>query len=110
MSLVASEMKDVTTQQVVLILGLSALVAGVIIWLAILGLDPGQVLAGLSPFALLLGGLFGWAKVNDLKRDVGDVKEMSNGRLTQLQDDNKELHAKVASLSMYLQPPDQDGK
>ena len=111
--IVAAELKDVTPAQVVLILGLSTILAATIIWLAIIGNDPVAIISGIAPILLLIGGAFGWAKVNDLKRDVGGVKSdvgevrsLSNGQLTELREDNKALHAKVASLSMLIRPSD----
>jgi len=103
--LVAAEMKNMTTQQVVLILGLSTLLATVIIWLTVIGADPVAIVSGIAPILLLVGGAFGWAKINDLKRGVDEVKDQGNGRLTKLQDDNKELHEKIASLSLLIQHP-----
>ena len=112
--IVAAEMKNVTPPQVVLILGLSAILAATIIWLASIGNDPVAIISGIAPILLLIGGAFGWAKVNDLKRDVGGVKDdvgevrsLSNGQLTELREDNKALHNQVAALSMLVQrPPD----
>lgn len=102
MSLVAAEMKNMTTQQVVLILGLSTLISTVVIWLTIIGADVVQIMTGLSPIVILLGGAFGYAKVNELKRGVDEVRDIGNGRLSKLQDDNKELHEKIASLSLMI--------
>ncbi len=105
--LVAAQLKNVTPPQVVLILGLSLILATTIIWLAVIGNDPVAIISGIAPILLLVGGAFGWAKVNDLKRDVGEVKSLSNGQLTDLREDNKALHEKVANLSMLIQPSDQ---
>ena len=105
--LAAAEMKDIQLPAVILILGLSLIAAGTVIWLAILGLDPADILSGLAPIAILLGGYFGVTKVRDLKKDVVDVKELSNGRLTELTEENKRLNKMVAQLSMQIMPPDQ---
>lgn len=114
--LLASEMRNINIPQVILILGMSTLVATVIIWLAIIGKDPVDIFTGLAPILLGIAGAFGWAKVNELKRGVDEVKEQGNGRFTKLQDDNKTLqddnkllHEKVARLSLLINPPE-DGK
>ena len=110
--LLASEMRSLTTPQVVLILGMSTLVSTVIIWLAIIGKDPVDIFTGLAPILLGVAGAFGWAKVNELKRGVDEVKEQGNGRLTKLQDDNqalrednKILHERVSALSLLINAP-----
>lgn len=111
MSFVAAEVKNMTTQQVVLVLGLSTLISTTVIWLTIIGADVVQIMTGLSPIIILLGGAFGWAKINEFKRDIGDVKELSNGRLTEVRDDNKvlqqevkQLNEKIAALSVLINP------
>ena len=108
MSLCAAEMKDMTTQQVVLILGLSTLLSTVIIWLAIIGADPVQVVLGIAPVLVFVGGAFGWAKVNALQRDVGEVKELSNGRITAAQEEIKRLNTTLHAMSLLVQPPPPD--
>lgn len=112
--LLASEMRNITTPQVVLILGMSTLICTVIIWLAIIGKDPVDIFTGLAPILLGVAGFFGWAKVSELKRGVDEVKEQGNGRLTKLQDDNqalrddnKVLHEKVAALSLLIKSPEE---
>jgi hypothetical protein len=104
-SLVAAEVKNVTPPQVVLILGLSVILATTVIWLAAIGLDVVGIMSGLAPVLLLVAGAFGLAKVNDLKRDSTEIKQLSNGRLDELREDNKQLHERIARLSMLLAPP-----
>lgn len=110
--LLASEMRNINTPQVVLILGMSTLVSTVIIWLAIIGKDPVDIFTGLAPILLGVAGAFGWAKVNKLERGVEEVKEQGNGRLTKLQEDNqalrednKTLHERVSALSLLINTP-----
>jgi hypothetical protein len=110
--LVAAEMKNVTPPQVVLILGLSVILATTVIWLAAIGLDVVGIMSGLAPVVLLMAGAFGWAKVNDLKRDSTEIKQLSNGQLLELREDNKQLHERIAQLSMLIPsaPVDLDSK
>lgn len=105
MSLVAAEVKNVTLPQVVLILGLSVILATTVIWLAVIGQDVVGIMSGLAPVVLFVAGAFGVAKVNELRKDVGDVKDLSNGRLTELQEDNKRLHEKIANMAVLIPPP-----
>lgn len=102
-------MRQITIPQVILILGLAfILMAGVVI-MAVAGLDVVAILSGVVGVAMVVATLFG---IN-LKQTVDQVKDISNGRLTEALDsartlaqDNKELHEKIANLSMLMAPPD----
>jgi hypothetical protein len=94
------EMKQVTIPQVILVLGLAFILMTGIVIMALAGLDIGAVLSALVTAAVVVATLFG---IN-LKHSVDQVKDISNGRLTEVLADNKELHEKVASLSMRIYP------
>jgi hypothetical protein len=107
----AAEMKQVTTTQVVLILGLATIVAATVVILALSGLDPVVILTGITTAAATMFGVAGWAKakqvdqsLNQVNRNVDQVKDLSNGRLTEVMEDNKRLHDQVAALSILVQP------
>jgi hypothetical protein len=107
----AAEMKQPTTQQVVLILGLAVIVAGTVVTLGLSGLDPVVILTGIAGIAATIFGAAGWAKARDVNQslsqvsqNVEQVKELSNGRLTEVMEDNKRLHDQVAALSILVQP------
>ena len=111
----ASEMKQVSSQQVCLILGLALILAGSIIGLAAMDKDIVTILAGVGAVAVTVAGAFGFAKAQQITRDLGavnqnvdHVKEISNGRLTTVLEDNKALHEKVTALALMVQaPPEQ---
>jgi hypothetical protein len=106
-SLVVPEVKQVTIPQVILVLGLAFILMSGLVIMALAGLDVVAILSGLVTASLVVATLFG---IN-LKHSVDEVKELANGRLTQsmnnnraLSQDNKELHERVASLSMLIIP------
>lgn len=112
MSSVASEMKQVSSQQVCLILGIALILAGSVVGLAAMDKDVGSILAAVAAVAITVAGAFGWAKANQLSRDMGTVnqnmdhvKEVSNGRLTQVLEENKALNEKITALALLIQPP-----
>jgi len=117
MSNAADEMKNPTGAQVCLILGLAVILAGSVVGLAAMDKDVVTILTGVAAVAITIAGAFGWAKANQLSRSmtqvtesVDQVRELSNGRLTDVMNDNKALHEKLTSLAMLLQPPPPDQK
>lgn len=111
-SYVAGEMKSPTGAQVCLILGLAAILASSVLGLAALDKDVVTILTGIAAVAITIAGAFGWIKANQLNRSlnqvtasVDQVKEVSNGRLTDVMNDNKELHEKLTALAMLITPP-----
>lgn len=104
-------MKQVTTAQVVLILGLATIVATTVVVLALSGLDPVVILTGITTAAATMFGVAGWAKakqvdqtLSQVNQNVDQVKDLSNGRLTEVMEDNKRLHDQIAALSILVQP------
>lgn len=111
-SYVAGEMKNPTGAQVCLILGLAAILASSVLGLAALDKDVVTILTGIAAVAITIAGAFGWVKANQLSRSlnqvtesVDQVKEISNGRLTDVMNDNKALHEKMTALALLVTPP-----
>lgn len=111
MSASASEMRNPTAAQVCLILGICLIVATSAVSLAAMDKDVGAIFAAVGAVAVTVGAAFGWAKASQLQKDLGQVhesvdvvKELSNGRVTQLMDDNRALHEKLTALAMLVQP------
>lgn len=110
----APEMKNPTPpSQVCLILGLAGILAASVLGLAALGKDVVTILTGVAAVAITVGGAFGWAKANQLSRDlnqvnqnVDHVKEISNGRLTEVMEHNKILQDQVTQLAILVHPED----
>lgn len=109
----ALEMKDLKGPQVCLILGLALILAGSAVGLAALGKDVVTIFTGVGAAIIAVGVAFGWAKVQQLTRglhqvneNVDTVKEISNGRLTELLEQNRQLHIQNAELSRLLPPPE----
>ncbi len=115
MSVVAApEVKNPTGPQVCLILGLALILAGSVVGLAALGKDVITILTGVAAVAITVAGAFGWAKANQLSRgltqvsdNIDQVRDISNGRLTEVLDDNKRLHEQITALAIRIQPPEQ---
>lgn len=117
MSASASEMRNPTGAQVCLILGICVILAGSVVSLAALNKDVGAIFAAVGAVIITVGAAFGWAKASQLQKDLGQVhqsvdvvKDISNGRMTQLLEDNKDLHEKLTALAMLMQPPAQPGQ
>lgn len=107
----APEMKDVTPSQVVLFLGLALILATTVVVLALSGLDPAVILSGIATSVVTLGGAFAWKTARDVtsslkqvNQGVEQVKDLSNGRFTEVLDDNRALHQQVAALSLLVNP------
>jgi hypothetical protein len=112
----APEMKNITPPQVCLILGLALILAGSVVWLAALGEDIGSTFAALAAVAITIAGAFGYAKANQLTRNmdqvnqnVDHVRELSNGRLSEVMDQNKKLQEQVTALAILVRPDDSNG-
>lgn len=98
---VAPEMRQLSTQQVVLFLGESAIMMAGIVVMALAHIDVVAILTGVATVAVVAMGALG---IN-LKHNVDQIKDISNGRLTSVLDDNRELHEKLTALSLLVQPP-----
>lgn len=111
MSYVTPDMKNLTVPQVVLILGLSLIIMSGVVVLAVTGKDVASIFGALATLGLAIAAALG---VN-IKQTLDQVKDISNGRLTEaiqasrdILEDNKALHNKIAELS--LQIPNEDQK
>jgi flagellar motor component MotA len=98
-------MRQVQWQMVVLILGLSVCMTGVIIVLAINNKDVSAVLSAVSVFILAIVGALGWSaksqiesKVDVVSRQTDSVKDLTNGQQAKLMDMIKDLHDKLSDL------------
>lgn len=107
-------MRNVNTQQVVLILGLSAILMGGVVTLAAMGKDVGAIFGAVAAVAIGLAGAFGIS----LNHKVDQVKDIANGRLTEALDDGRKareqgredcqaLQQQITSLAMLVTPPEQ---
>lgn len=113
MSLEAHEMKQVTPAQVCLILGLAFILAGSVVGLAAMNKDVGSILAAVAAVLITVAGAFGVVKVNQItsnlsqvNQNVDHVKELSNGRLTDLMDTVRQQQEKITELALQVKPPE----
>ena len=96
---------SLTTQQVVLTLGLSLILATTIIILAVLKADIAAILGSVASVMVFVAGAFGLSKVNALTKDVGEVKDLSNGRVDRLLARLDEQHDKTVALALAAATP-----
>lgn len=97
------DVKPVTGPQVCLILGLAAILAGSVVGLAAMNKDVGSIFTAVAAVLITVGVSFGWAKANQLSRDVTHVKETTNGRMTEQIEANRELNKANEELNRQLQ-------
>jgi hypothetical protein len=98
--------RQVTVPQVILILGLSAIMMTGVIILSLNGQDVAAVFGTLTTLGVLAAGALG---VNVSKK-LDQVKEISNGRLTEILEKNQKLQDQVTAMAMLLQPPQDPSK
>lgn len=97
-------MKQVTPPQVCLILGLALILAASVVGLAAMNKDVGSIFAAVGAVLITVAGAFGYAKATQIQKDVSQVKELSNGRVTDLMDDNKKLHEQLTAMAILIPP------
>lgn len=103
-------MKQVTTPQVILILGSAFIIMSAVVLLALFDKDVSAILQAVTTFAVVLLGGLGIHQSAKLDQ----VKDVANGRLTEIIEDNKRLNDKLTALALlvpnqqqFLNPPDQ---
>ncbi len=86
---------------VVLALGLAAFLLTSVTLLTLHDKDVVPVLGAIGTLFLVGASVFGVS----LNSKMGRVEEASNGRLSQLMDENKRLNEEAKALALQLQPP-----
>lgn len=105
MATVEQRMK-VTWPQVALVLGTIFLFFSTLIGLTLLKVDAAAIMTTAVLLLLSLLAVLGYRSQGELRDKVAEVKELSNGRITDLQDRNERLQQQVTALALQLQPPD----
>jgi uncharacterized iron-regulated protein len=98
-------MKQVTWAQVVLILGVVALLLATVIVLAIKDKDISATLTAAALVLATLASVFGVDAKNKMEAKLDQVKEVANGRLTDALTMVKELQDQVKHLALAVPPP-----
>lgn len=93
-------MKTMTWPQVVLILGLSLMLMSSVTWLALAGKDVAAIYGAVGTVVLATATAFG---VN-IHNKLGEVREATNGRLTEVLEQNQSLQRQVTALALQVQP------
>lgn len=117
-------MRNLTWQQVILILGLGVCMTVTVIFLAVKDKDVASILSAVSAFILAIVVGLGWAaksqiesKMDSVSSKTDAVKEVANGRTTELmemvkglQTEIAELHKSNVALALTQPPPSQDNQ
>lgn len=97
-------MRNVTWQMVALGLGFMIILFGSAIFLAYLKADVVSIFnLVLAAILTILTFIVNNAK-NNLETKMDNVKEVANGRLSQVMDDNKRLQEQITALALQVQP------
>ena len=96
--------KQISWAQVALILGLTAALVGGVVLLALNDKSVTDVITVVILVVVpILGGL-GIQFTSSVNQKLDRVQEATNGRITEILEDNKRLHAQVTALALAIQP------
>jgi uncharacterized membrane protein len=95
----------VTWPQVTLILGTMALFFATLIILTKLQVDAAAIMTTCVLLLLSVLGVLGYRSQGELREKVDQVKELSNGRITELNARNEQLQTQVTEMALRLPPP-----
>lgn len=105
-------MRNVTWNQVVLYLGLAAIVFAAVILLVYLKADVSAVLNAVLTLVITALAFVGYdakksieGRIDRVNTTTHEVKDLSNGRLGDVMDENRELRAQITALALQIQPP-----
>lgn len=107
-----NSVKQVSWPQVALILGLTTALVGGVTLLALNDKNVADVITVVVLVVVPVLGALGVQFTQQVQQKLDKVQEMTNGRLSELLGDNRQLHeenkqlqAQVAALAMAIQPP-----
>lgn len=100
----AEQMRDLSWKSITLVLGLSTILLAAVLILTLNDKDVGNVLGVFSTVFLVVVSVFGVDRSNKLDSKLEQVKEMSNGNLSQLRMDNRRLQEQVTALALQVRP------
>lgn len=92
--------REVSWPQAFLLTALSTLLIAGIVILSLAGKDVGTIMAVAAAVIVPILSAFGIS----IHQNLQQVKEVANGRLTDLLEDNKRLQAQVTALALNLEP------
>lgn len=95
----------VTWPQVTLILGITLIYFTAIVVLTKLDVDAQSVMTTCVVLLLGLLGALGFRNQSEVTQKLDQVKDLSNGRIREVMEDNRRLQRRVEELAMRL-PPD----
>lgn len=98
--------KTLSWQQVTVILGLGFMLLASVTILALARVDVAAIFGTVAVFVVAMASAFGIS----LHNQIGQVKDVANGRLTQALEQNKDLQGQVTALALRIQPPEETTK
>lgn len=104
MATVEQRMK-VTWPQVTLILGTMFLFFTTVVILTKFGVNAEAVMTTCVLLLLTVLGVLGYKSQGQIQEKVDQVKELSNGRITSLEEKNDRLQQQVTDMALKMQPP-----
>jgi hypothetical protein len=96
--------QDLSWKSITFVLGLSTLLLSATLILTLNGKDVTAVVSVFSTVFLVVVSVFGVDRSNKLDSKLDQVREMSNGNLTQLRLDNRRLQEQVTALALAVNP------
>lgn len=93
-------MKNLNWQQIVLFLGITFMLLAAVVILALAGKDVATIFGAVGAVVIAVATAFG---VN-IHNQLGQVKELTNGRMTDVINQNKDLQNQVTALALRLNP------
>ncbi len=99
------EVKTLSWSMIVLVLGITLLLLSAVVILALAGKDVATIFGAVGAVVIAVGTAFGWS----IHQQLGQVKEVANGRMTDVINQNKELQNQVTTLALRLPPPIPEG-
>ena len=97
-----------TWPQVALVLGLTALVLSAVTILALNHADVAAIMGAVGTVVVLVAGVFGYHINSTLSRGndtTNEVKVQSNGRMSDVLEQNQDLQRQLTALALLVTPP-----
>lgn len=96
----------VSWPQAVLALGITAIFFTTVIILTNLGVNVTEIMTTCVLLLISVLSVLGWRNQEKMDHKIEQVKETSNGRLSDLIEQNRQLQEQVTALALQIQPRD----
>jgi hypothetical protein len=96
----------VSWPQAVLALGITAIFFTTVIILTNLGVNVTEIMTTCVLLLISVLSVLGWRNQEKMDHKIEQVKETSNGRLSDVIEQNRQLQEQVTALALQIQPRD----